>query len=165
MSTPRRRAWVIAAAWLALAACSAPDATLPKDVINALETCFNRNDAAACADLFSDDAEIFPGSGQVVSGRAAIHDFYKDQIAAEFAFDTDSTKQLLREDIAIDQGTYRVRNVMAGRDVEHGNYLQVWRHDGGGWKLYRVMYNPERVARASVSVGEEPTEPSETTTR
>jgi uncharacterized protein (TIGR02246 family) len=161
MSASARCALWIAAAALALAACAAPNEKLPRDVTNALETCFNRNDATGCADLFTDDAQIFPHSARVISGRDAIYEFFKDQIATEFAFDTDSTTQLVREHIAIDQGTYRVRNVVAGKDVELGNYLHVWTRDEGPWKLYRVMYNTERAPRASVSIAEEAAEPAE----
>jgi ketosteroid isomerase-like protein len=154
MSTTHRCAWLIAAA-IALAACAARDGELPKDVANALETCFNRNDAAGCTELFTDDAEIFPHSAPLIRGREAIHEFFAGQIATEFAFDTESTTQLVRDQIAIDQGTYRVRDVKRGKDVELGNYLHVWTRDEGPWKLYRVMYNTEMAPRASVSVAEE----------
>jgi ketosteroid isomerase-like protein len=149
---------LIAAAAIALAACGARDGRLPKDVANALETCFNRNDATGCTSLFTDDAEIFPHSARVIRGREAIHEFFMGQIATEFAFDTESTTQLVRENIAIDQGTYRVRDVKRGKDVELGNYLHVWTRDEGPWKLYRVMYNTEVGRRAAVSVAEETSE-------
>jgi ketosteroid isomerase-like protein len=155
MSTSTWCAGLMAAAGLALTACAETEERLPGDVTNALEICFNRNDAAGCAALFTEDAEIFPYSAHVIRGREAIHEFFKDQIASEFAFDTDSTTQLVRSHIAIDQGTYRVRNVMAGKDVELGNYLHVWTRDEGPWKLYRVMYNTEYAPRASVSIAED----------
>lgn len=158
MSTSHRCAWMIAAAGLTLTACGSSDAHLPKEVTNALEVCFNRNDAQACTDLFRDDAEIFPHGASVVRGREAIHDWFRQQVATEFMFDTESKEQLLRDGIAIDQGTYRIRNVMAGKDVELGNYLHVWTRGGGDWKLYRVMYNTEVAPRASVSVGPETAE-------
>jgi ketosteroid isomerase-like protein len=162
MSTLTRCAWLIAAAGSALPACAARDDILPKDVTNALEICFNRNDAGACAALFRDDAEIFPHSRRVVRGHEAILEFFQDQIATEFAFDTESTTQLVRRNIAIDQGTYSVRNVKLGRNVESGNYLHVWTRDDGPWQLYRVMYNTEVGSKASVSVGEadEPEQPA-----
>jgi ketosteroid isomerase-like protein len=158
MSTSRGCAWLIAAAGLAIAGCTTRDGKLPNDVTNALETCFNRNDANACAQLFRDDAEIFPHSREVVRGNEAIVEFFQGQIATELALDTESTTQLVRGNIAIDQGTYSVRNVRMGRNVELGNYLHVWTRDEGPWKLYRVMFNTEVAPRAEVSVGAEAAE-------
>ncbi len=37
---------------------------------------------------------------------------------------------LIRNDIAIEQGHYRVRDVRRGSDVEEGKYLHVWRNRG-----------------------------------
>jgi len=48
------------AAALLLAGCATHDneAQLPSDVTNALEMAFNKGDVQACADLYTDDAEI-----------------------------------------------------------------------------------------------------------
>ncbi|HKZ74750.1 MAG TPA: nuclear transport factor 2 family protein [Steroidobacteraceae bacterium] len=155
MSTPERSAWVIAVIGVALAACSAPEGKLPNQVITALESAYNRNDAAAAAALFVDDAEILPEVGQSVRGRAEIDAFFREQVAQETAFDTDSVEQIVRNDIAIDQGTYRVRNVVTGKDVEMGKYLAIWKNVGGGWKIYRLMYNTDVAAKASMTVAED----------
>ena len=53
---------------------------------------------------------------------------------------------MVRNDIAIEQGQYRVRDVRRGSDIEEGKYLHVWRNRGTGWKLYRVMYNTDVAA-------------------
>ena len=43
------------------------------------------------------------------------------------AYDTDTEMTLVRGDLAVEQGRYRVRNVRRGSDVEEGKYLHVWR--------------------------------------
>ncbi len=55
-------------------------------------------------------------------------------------------------DVAMEQGTYRVRNVIQGVDVEYGDYLNVWRKTSGQWKAFRSMYNVTYAPTAMVSV-------------
>jgi len=137
---------------LALSACTTQDEPLPKDVTSALETAFARGDAQACADLFADDAEIISRSSAVVQGKEAIARFFKDQVQREILFDTDPTVSLVSGDVAMEQGTYRVRNVKQGVDVEYGDYLNVWRKSKGKWKAFRTMYNVTQSPGALVSV-------------
>jgi uncharacterized protein (TIGR02246 family) len=141
-----------ALATLALTGCATQDEPLPKDVTSALETAFNKGDAQACADLFADDAQIISKASAVVEGKEAITRFFKDQVQREILFDTDPTVSIVSGDVAMEQGTYRVRNVMQGVDVEYGDYLNVWRKSNGKWKAYRTMYNVTQSPGALVSV-------------
>jgi hypothetical protein len=70
------------------------------------------------------------------------------------SFNTDSEMTMVRNDIAIEQGQYRVRDVRRGSDIEEGKYLHVWRNRGSGWKLYRVMYNTDVARDTEVSVAQ-----------
>lgn len=137
---------------LALGGCEKRDETLPDDVTTALETAFNRGDVNACVDVYTEDAEIIPEDGPVVRGRQAIREFFKDQVQRDTSFDTDSTLSIVRRDLAIEQGTYRVRDVKRGIDVEWGEYLNVWRRINGNWRVLRSMYNVTVAPRGAVSV-------------
>lgn len=148
--------WMVAAASLLLGACAEPERTLPGKVTTAIETAFNRNDPDGIAAVFAADAQILPEAGAAIVGREAIRDWYAEQIAQEISFDTDSSLQLVQGDLAIEQGTYRVRNVARGADVEAGKYLRVWRRTGEDWKLFRMIFNTDVAPRAAVSVTEEP---------
>lgn len=134
-----------------LAACS-PNETLPSAVTSAYEQAFNRDDVAACVALFADDAQILPQHGPIVSGREGIENFVKDQMTPVASFNTETDMTLVRDDLAIEQGHYRVRNVRRGSDVEHGKYVNVWRRKGGDWKLYRMIYNTDVRPETEVSV-------------
>jgi uncharacterized protein (TIGR02246 family) len=155
MSTQRRCAWLVAAGAAALGACSSSETSLPQSVTSGVENAFSRNDAAAFVSLFTDDAEIVPGSGPVVRGLPQIGEFFSNQSADELTFDTDTTAQLVRDDLAIEQGTYRVRNIKVGKEVETGNYLNVWRKVNGNWKLYRATFNTEIGPKGAMSVADE----------
>jgi hypothetical protein len=87
-----------------------------------------------------------------VRGKEAIAAFFKDQVARDILFSTDSSVSVVRGDLAMDQGTYRVRNVNRGVDVEYGEYMNVWRLQDGQWRVFRSMYNVTMSQRAAVSV-------------
>ena len=137
---------------LTLTACTSRDTPLPKEVTTALETAFNKGDIKACADLFTDDAEIISKYPNAVRGHTAISEFFKDQVSREIMFDTDSTVSVVSGNVAMEQGTYRVRNVIRGVDVEYGDYLNIWRKTNGQWKAYRSMYNVTYAPTALVSL-------------
>lgn len=138
-----------------LAGCAAREATLPNDVTTALASAFTRGDVDACADLYSADAEIISNEAPTVRGKDAIAKFFKDQVARDILFATDSTVSMVNGNLAMDQGTYRVRNVNRGVDVEYGSYLNVWRLENGQWRVFRSMYNVTMGPKAHVSVAPE----------
>lgn len=139
---------------LAIMGC-ANDQTLPRSVIEAYEQAFNKDDVAACVALFTEDAQILPQNGPVVSGRAEIEQYLKDQMTPVVLFDTSDDMTLVRQDVAIEQGQYRVRDLRRGSDIEQGKYLHVWRNVNGNWKLYRMIYNTDVAPRTEVSVAEQ----------
>jgi ketosteroid isomerase-like protein len=145
---------LVTAALLAplFAGCATRDATLPNDVTTALASAFTRGDVAACAALYSDDAVILSDGSPAVHGKQAIARFFKDQVARAILFSTDSAISVVHGDLAMDQGTYRVRNVYRGVDVEYGEYLNVWRFENGQWRVFRSMFNAKMAPKVAVSV-------------
>jgi uncharacterized protein (TIGR02246 family) len=139
---------------LSLTACTSQrDAQLPAEVTTALEAAFNKGDIEACADLYTDDAEIIAEDAPVVRGKEAINRFFNGEVSRDISFDTDTTVSVVSGDVAVEQGTYRIRNVVQGVDVEHGDYLNVWRRSPNGqWKAYRSMYNVTMSPGSVVSV-------------
>ncbi|MEP7245196.1 MAG: nuclear transport factor 2 family protein [Gammaproteobacteria bacterium] len=137
---------------VALGGCQTKDEPLPESVTSALENAFTRGDIDACVAVYTDDAEILPEDAAVVRGKAAITAFFKDQVERDISFDTDTSVSLAQGDLAIEQGTYRVRNVRSGVDVEYGEYLNVWRRTEGKWRAFRSMYNVTMSRDAGVSV-------------
>ena len=135
----------------AILGCSRTD-TLPADVTGALEQAITRHDLAATVALFADDAQILPQHGPAIRGREEIEAYFRDSITPKVAYDTDTEMTLVRGDLAVEQGRYRVRNVRRGSDVEDGKYLHVWRRMGTDWKLYRLIYNTDVEPRTQVSV-------------
>jgi ketosteroid isomerase-like protein len=135
-----------------LAGCTTQDMQLPTTVTTALESAFNKGDIQACVDLYADDAEIIAEDSPAVRGKSAISQFFNNAVSRDISFDTDSTLSVVSGDVAMEQGTYRVRNVVQGIDVEYGDYLNVWRRTNGQWKAYRTMYNVTMSPGTVVSV-------------
>ena len=141
------------AAALVLGGCAAHnEPQLPSDVTMALEMAFNKGDIQACADLYTDDAQIISDRNNPVVGKKAIGEFFKQQVSTDLMFDTDSKLTVVSGNVAMEQGTYKVRNVVQGVDVEFGDYLNVWRRTNGQWKAFRSMYNVTHSPGALVSV-------------
>jgi ketosteroid isomerase-like protein len=136
---------------LVLVGCTPGEQALPNDVVTGMETAFNRSDVAACAAMYTDDAEIISEDAPVVRGKKAILAFFRDQIERDTAFDTDTTVSIVSGDLAFEQGTYRVRDVRRGVDVEYGEFLNVWKRVDGEWKNYRSMFNTTQSPRGDVT--------------
>ena len=132
--------------------CSTHDTALPTDVTNALATAFTKGDVQACADLYTDDAEILSARTMPVRGKEAIESFFREQVARDILFSTDSHISLVHGDLAVDQGSYRVRDTRRGVDVEFGDYLNVWRLRDGRWRVFRSMYTVSESPRVDVTV-------------
>jgi uncharacterized protein (TIGR02246 family) len=135
----------------AMAGCSR-GGTLPDSVTGAWEQAFTRHDLPGCVALFTDDAEILPQHGPKVSGKKDIETFLQDSMNQRVSYDTDTKMTIVRDDLAVEEGTYVVRNVRRGLDVEQGKYLHVWRRVGNDWKLYRMIYNTDVEPRTEVSI-------------
>jgi uncharacterized protein (TIGR02246 family) len=135
----------------AMLGCSQSE-TLPAAVTGAWEQAFTRHDIAACVALFTDDAQILPQHGPAIRGRQEIEDYLKDSMNPRVTYDTDTELTIVRGDLAVEQGRYRVRNVRRGSDVEEGKYVHVWRRVHDDWKLYRMIYNTDVEPRAEVSI-------------
>ena len=148
---------ILAGTVLSLAAslngCGRSEA-LPKSVVQSFEQAFNADDIDGCLALFDDEAQILPERGPAVSGRDGISEYLKDQMTPVVSFNTEADMTMIRNDIAIEQGHFRVRDVRRGSDIEEGKYLHVWRNRGEGWKLYRVMYNTDYAPQTEVEIAQ-----------
>jgi hypothetical protein len=81
-------------------------------------------------------------------------EFCASQIHPELSLDMMSALSIVSGNLAFEQGTYRYRNVKIGANVEFGDFLTVWRHDGQRWQIFRTMYNRTETLPTEVSVSE-----------
>jgi uncharacterized protein (TIGR02246 family) len=101
---------------------------------------FARGDAAALAAMYSDDAIAFPPSGKPTQGRQAIGALWQGLIDSKgTGFTLTTTEVKPAGDLVVETGRYSV-TPPGGQAIE-GNYLVVWKREGGAWKLHRDIWN------------------------
>jgi ketosteroid isomerase-like protein len=143
-----------------LASCANPEGHLPPTVTTAVSRDFNLGDALVTAAHYADDAQILPPRAPVIDGKPAIAAFFQANIDKYISLGNDTTWSVVKGDIAIEQGTYNVRNVRVGENVEAGKYIRVWKRVNGAWKLYRDMFSPDSGQSEAVSVSPEEVTPA-----
>ena len=110
---------------------------------------------------YTDDAQILPPRHPVIEGKAAITSFFDSNIDKYIGLGNRTTWSVVQGDIAVEQGTYNIRNVRVGVDAETGKYIRVWKKIDGQWKLYRDMFSPDTALTESVYVSPEEAAPAE----
>ena len=128
------------------------ESTIPEKVTTALQTCVARHDPNACAALYTADAEITEPRATTVRGRAAILQYFQEQIVPDLQLFTDTQVNLVQGTLGVVEGTYRIRNLNTRTIVEDGEYLNVLRNQNGEWKVFRSFFVPRHAPGADVSV-------------
>ena len=107
-------------------------------------------DAAAIAELYTEDGAVMPANAPIGKGRAAIQQTWAAMLATP-AFDlTFSPEQIVvasSGDMALDRGTYRLTVAPGGTaQTDNGKYVVVWRKVGGTWKAAADIFNSDNPA-------------------
>ncbi len=146
----------------ALAACSpgsqgtggaAHDADVDRAALNKIRadfaTAYSSENAEAVAEFYATDATLMPPGEPAVSGRTAIHDWFK---AGFDQFDMKATLAsqeftLMGPDWAFDRGTYTVTMTPKGggnSTTEESKYITLLHREADGWKVKRDIYNSNK---------------------
>jgi ketosteroid isomerase-like protein len=128
------------------------ESAVPEKVTTALETCVARHDPEGCAALYTEDAEITEPRATTLRGRAAILQYFKEQIVPDLQMFTDTQVNLVQGTLGVVEGTYRIRNLNTRTIVEDGEYLNILRSRNGEWKVFRSFLVPRHAQGADVSV-------------
>jgi ketosteroid isomerase-like protein len=104
----------------------------------ALNDATQRGDAAAVASLFTIDAKLaVPGAGGIVTGRAAIQKFWQAAVNSGMKGLSLTTDELTGNgELRFETGRYSARGAN-GAELGTGDYLIVWKKEGGTWKIHR----------------------------
>ncbi|MGD9765494.1 MAG: SgcJ/EcaC family oxidoreductase [Candidatus Binatia bacterium] len=98
-------------------------------------------DPQGMASLYTDDATLFPPTGEVVTSKAAIAEHWRQGIAAGLRDVDLKTVSLtpLNADHACEIGSYTVHleDPSAGSISQSGMYVVIWKRGGDGrWRLH-----------------------------
>lgn len=120
----------------------------PQDVADSWVAQFAVHDAAGLAALYTEDGQLLPPDGEVVSGRAAIQEFVAKNNPPDgptFEFATNET--LVFGDYAHRQGSFTVK-APDGSALESGKFIQLWKKVDGKWLIHRDMWSRNAPAAA-----------------
>ena len=97
--------------------------------------------AAGVAALYTDDAVAMPPNSEVVTGRPAIEKAFQGMIASGVKEVILTAKEVeAHGDTATEVGAYSVKDA-AGKEIDRGKYIVVWKRAQGQWKLHRDIWN------------------------
>jgi len=99
---------------------------------------FNAGDSLRLARLYTESGQIFPDDSDAVGGRDAIEKFF-----AELVRDHPRIRLVTKEVKGFGSLAYEVGafTLLMREEVEYGNYIVIWQHQGDQWKLHRDIFN------------------------
>ncbi len=107
---------------------------------------YNAGEVDKIVALYTEDAVLMPANATTLTGRAAIKDFLtKDTAAAKAAGLTEKIGDSdvgISGDLAWHAGTSSVVDT-AGKSVETGKYIEIWRKVDGKWLMIRDIWNDD----------------------
>jgi uncharacterized protein (TIGR02246 family) len=104
-------------------------------------------DAARVGMMYTKDAIAFPPNSEMVTGREAIQAFWKGIIDAGMTITLEPVNMDGGGDLGVEAGKYKI--LAAGKEVDQGKYVVVWKKEDGTWKLYRDIWNTSMPAPAA----------------
>ncbi|MDB6091720.1 MAG: hypothetical protein JWN85_4504 [Gammaproteobacteria bacterium] len=100
-----------------------------------------KGDSAQLAALYAADGQLLPAASDVIRGTDAIQKFWQGALDSGIAGVGLKTLEIFADgSTATEVGQYELSD-KAGKVVDHGKYIVVWRHEGGKWKLLRDMFS------------------------
>ncbi len=112
---------------------------------NAFSAAFINGDADAIAELYTQDAVIFPTSSEMIVGRDKIREYWKWKPNSKIIMHKVTPTGIeVIGDVATDYGYYTVSGEHEGSPwgPKRGKYLIVWKRENDGkWRMQLDMWN------------------------
>jgi ketosteroid isomerase-like protein len=100
-----------------------------------------KGDGKGLAALYASDGQVMPAGSDVIRGTDAIQKFWQGALDSGIAGVGLKTLEVFSQgETATEVGQYELRD-KAGKILDHGKYIVVWRHEGVQWKLLRDMFS------------------------
>jgi uncharacterized protein (TIGR02246 family) len=127
-----------------------------KSAIEAADAQFSavaaKGDGAALAALYAADGQLLPAGSDVIRGRDAIQKFWQGAFDSGIAGIGLKTVEVFVQGPTVSEvGQYELSD-KAGKILDHGKYIVIWRHEGGRWKLLRDMFSTNVPAAKKIAL-------------
>ena len=151
-----RAATILSLLMLAVSGCAqAPvPEPFPQEVADAWVERYTANDAAGIAALYTEDAQLLPPDLEIVSGRAAIQEFFaRTNPPGSAAIEIATVETHVFGDYAHRQGSYLLKGPDGGT-VRAGKFLELWKKADVRWLIHREMWSANAPAPATATPDE-----------
>lgn len=115
--------------------------TAIQDVGKEFSAHVKKGDAVAIAGMYSSTAKVLPPNGELTEGRANIQKLWQGAIDSgmrDLSFEV--LEVVKKGDTVYEVGKYSVKDA-AGKEVDRGKYVVIYKREGGKWKLHRDIWN------------------------
>ena len=116
-----------------------------EEAASAWESAFNAGDGKGVAELYTEDAALFPPDAERVDGKAAIAEFWQGAIDSGLAdADLETVEVIEAGDLAYEVGEVSLSapGSNGARVPVSGKYIVVWQQGGDDtWRLHRDIWN------------------------
>ena len=127
------------------ASLAADEATI-RGGTDAWNAAYNAGDVDGILALYSDDAVVMPPNVPLVTGLASLREYLTKDIAASksagIVAKDGISEVAISGDLAWHAGTSSFVDA-AGKVVETGKYVEVWRRTNGRWLMVRDIWNDD----------------------
>jgi uncharacterized protein (TIGR02246 family) len=113
---------------------------------------FNKGDAAAVANMYTNDARVLPSNSEIIEGHANIQKFWQGAISSGMKLVSLEMVNLeTHGNSAVEIGHYTSTIPGAGgiTTTDKGKYVVVWKREGRSWKLAVDIFNTSMPATAT----------------
>jgi uncharacterized protein (TIGR02246 family) len=143
---------------LMLAAAGCAEAPVPEpfpqEVADAWVGYYTAHDAPGMAALYTEDAQLLPPDQEIVSGRAAIQEFFaRTNPPGSAAIEIATVETHVFGDYAHRQGSFLLKGPDGGT-VRAGKFLELWKKVDGRWLIHRDMWSANAPAPATATPDE-----------
>lgn len=139
--TMRTLSTTVLTACLSVAAHASDVSNAIEEVNAQFENGFAQSDAQMLADIYSDDGQLLPPNGPMISGRDDILAFWQGALDMKISgaeLDTIELDEL--GNTAIEVGVYKLMGEES-QVVDEGKYLVIWKKISDKWKYHRDMWS------------------------
>ncbi len=135
--------WVSCIVLLGAAGCeqAATPEPFPQAAADGWLGAFNSGDSAGLALMYSQDSQVLPPDRPIVSGYAAIEEFWKEYNPGQVRLEVSGVETRKLGDYWFREGTYSALLPEEG-DPRIGKFIELWVQSGSAWLLFRHMWSP-----------------------
>lgn len=110
----------------------------------------SKGDSVGLASLYTSDAKFMMPNMPTASGRSAVQSAFAGLFAAMGTPNLTLTSSDVwgTEELITEVGTYTMTD-KAGKEIDKGKYIDLWKMEDGKWKLHRDIFNSDNPLPAS----------------